>query len=123
MQVLQAMPPPRRRLVIFKGGGYIYADMEDLIQQSDLGHILRLTNLIRKANCVLAKPSWDGNSKRRVNLAEHQAAARKAKVPFLLIERMDVLQLVAAVRPLLVQKRIVVEGPGVRRRQQQQQQQ
>jgi hypothetical protein len=24
LQVLQAMPPPRRRLVIFKAGGYVY---------------------------------------------------------------------------------------------------
>lgn len=31
-QVLQAMDPPRRRVVIFKGGGYIYAEMEALIE-------------------------------------------------------------------------------------------
>lgn len=26
------MDPPRRRVVIFKGGGYIYAEMEALIE-------------------------------------------------------------------------------------------
>lgn len=32
LQVLQVMDPPRRRIVIFKGGGYIYAEMEAMIQ-------------------------------------------------------------------------------------------
>jgi hypothetical protein len=34
MQVLQVMDPPRRRVVIFKGGGYVYADMEAMIQSA-----------------------------------------------------------------------------------------
>ncbi|WIA22341.1 hypothetical protein OEZ85_004655 [Tetradesmus obliquus] len=80
LQVLQAMPTPRRRLVIFKAGGYVYSDMEALIDQSGLSHVLRLTNLIRKAQCVLAKPRWD--SGRAVNLQQHRAAAAKAGVPF-----------------------------------------
>jgi hypothetical protein len=33
-QVLQVMDPPRRRVVIFKGGGYVYADMESMIQSA-----------------------------------------------------------------------------------------
>jgi hypothetical protein len=28
------MDPPRRRIVIFKGGGYIYSEMEALIESA-----------------------------------------------------------------------------------------
>ncbi len=66
LQVLQRMPPPRRRLVIFKGGGYVYAELEAAIESWGLGHVLRLTNLMRKAACVIARPAWDNG--RRVNV-------------------------------------------------------
>jgi hypothetical protein len=89
-----------------------------LIEQSGLSHVLRVTNLIRKAHCVLAKPRWENG--RAVNLQQHRAAAEKARVPFLTVQRLDVLLLVEAVRPLLLRKRIVVVDP---RQQQQQQQQ
>jgi hypothetical protein len=66
-----------------------------------------VTNLIRKAHCVLAKPRWENG--RGVNLAQHRAAADKARVSFLTVQRLDVLLLVEALRPLLLRKRIVVE--------------
>jgi hypothetical protein len=76
--------------------------------------VLRVTNLIRKAHCVLAKPRWENG--RTVNLSQHRAAAEKARVPFLTVQRLDAVLLVEAVRPVLVRKRIVIDG------QQQQQQ-
>jgi hypothetical protein len=91
------------------------SELEALIEQSGLSHVLRVTNLIRKAHCVLAKPRWENG--RAVNLQQHRAAAEKARVPFLTVQRLDVLLLVEAVRPLLLRKRVVVEL-----RQQQQQQ-
>lgn len=112
-QVLRAMPPPRRRLAIFKAGGYVASDMAALIHNAGLGHVLRLTNLMRKASCVLARRRWD--SGRPVNLLQHMAAARKARVPFLLLQQLDATELVALLRPLLLRKRIIVE-PGQRRR-------
>ena len=33
-QVLKTMDAPRRRVVIFKGGGYVYADMEVMIEEA-----------------------------------------------------------------------------------------
>lgn len=82
--------------------------MEALIDQSGLSHVLRLTNLIRKAQCVLAKPRWD--SGRAVNLQQHRAAAAKAGVPFVTVQRLDALLLVEALRPVLLCKRILLEG-------------
>lgn len=81
---------------------------------------MRLTNLIRKAHCIVAKERRDTG--KRVNLAEHAAAARNANIPFLLIDRLEPGQLVALVRPLLVRKKIVVEHPQRRRRGSQQEQ-
>ncbi|KAF8057658.1 hypothetical protein HT031_006007 [Scenedesmus sp. PABB004] len=107
LEVLRAMPPPRRRLVVFKGGGYVYDAMDALIADAGLGHVVRLTNLMRKAGCVLAKAAWDNG--RAVSLAQHRAAAANARVPFLLIERLEPEALVAALRPALVAKGIVVE--------------
>jgi hypothetical protein len=94
------------------------SELEALIEQSGLSHVLRVTNLIRKAHCVLAKPRWDNG--RAVNLQQHRAAADKARVPFLTVQRLDVLLLLEAVRPLLLRKRVVVEP---RQKQQQQRQQ
>ncbi len=45
------MVPPRRKVVIFKAGGYIFSDLEALIQDNGLGHVMRVTNLIRKVRC------------------------------------------------------------------------
>jgi hypothetical protein len=74
-----------------------------------LGHVVRLTNLMRKAHCIVAKERRDNG--KRVNLAEHIAAARNANIPFLLIDHLEPEQLVALLRPLLIRKRIVVEHP------------
>lgn len=74
-----------------------------------LGHVMRLTNLMRKAHCIIAKERRDNG--KRVNLSEHLAAARNANIPFLLIDRLEPQLLVALLRPLLLRKRIVVEHP------------
>lgn len=113
LQVLQVMDHPRRRVIIFKGGGYVYADMEAMIDQAGLGHVMRLTNLMRKAHCIVAKERRDNG--KPVNLSEHQAAARNARIPFLLLERLEPDQLVALLRPVLIQKRIVIEHPQRRK--------
>lgn len=76
---------------------------------------MRLTDLVRKAHCIVAKERRDTG--KRVNLAEHVAAARNASIPFLLIERLDAQELVGLLRPLLVRKRIVVEPPQRRNKQ------
>jgi hypothetical protein len=91
--------------VIFKGGGYIYEALEELIRAEGLGHVMRVTNLIRKAHCVLAKARWETG--RPVNLQEHRAAAAKRGLPFLLIRKLDVLEIVQELRPLLIKKGIV----------------
>jgi hypothetical protein len=70
---------------------------------------MRLTNLMRKAHCVVAKERRDTGKK--VNLNEHIAAARNANIPFLLIDRLEAQNLVGLLRPLLIRKRIVVERP------------
>lgn len=74
---------------------------------------MRLTNLKRKAHCIVAKERRDNG--KRVNLSEHRAAAQNANIPFLLIERLEPDQLVALLRPILIQKRIVIEDPQRRR--------
>jgi hypothetical protein len=74
-----------------------------------LGHVMRLTNLMRKAHCIVAKERRDTG--KRVNLNEHIAAARNANIPFLLIDRLEAQELVVLLRPLLIRKRIVVERP------------
>lgn len=99
------MPPPLRRVVIFKGGGYIYSAMEDMIADNRLGHVMRLTNLIRKAHCVLCKPTWDDG--RKIHLREHQVAAEKRGVPFLLIDSLSAVAVVEVLRPLLIKRKIV----------------
>jgi hypothetical protein len=73
---------------------------------------MRLTNLVRKAHCVVAKAKRDNG--KPVNLREHKAAARNAGIPFLLLPRLEPVALVGLLRPLLLQKRIVVAGaaPG-----------
>jgi len=80
---------------------------------SGLGHVMRLTNLMRKAHCIVAKERRDNG--KPVNLSEHQAAARNARIPFLLLERLEPDQLVALLRPVLIQKRIVIEHPQRRK--------
>lgn len=80
-----------------------------LLLDAGLGHVMRLTNLMRKAHCVVAKERRDTG--KRVNLAEHIAGARNANIPFLLIERLEPEQLVHLLRPLLIRKRIVIEPP------------
>lgn len=74
---------------------------------------MRLTNLMRKAHCIVAKERRDTG--KRINLSEHMAAARNANIPFLLIERLEAEELVGILRPLLIRKRIVVEHPQRRK--------
>jgi hypothetical protein len=71
---------------------------------------MRVTNLIRKAHCVLAKPAWDNG--KRVHLQQHRAAARKRRVPFLLVPKLQVEELLVVVRPLLLARGIVWRQPG-----------
>lgn len=95
------------QVVVFKGGGYIYSDAVSLIESAGLDHVLRMTNLIRKANCVVACPRWTNG--RRVNLQEHRAAAATRGVPFYVLERLELLPLLAALRPTFMQRRILAE--------------
>ena len=60
---LSAVPSP---IVIFKGGGYVYEDLDSLLKSCGLHHVILLTNRINQADCVLCKPQWDTG--RRVNL-------------------------------------------------------
>jgi hypothetical protein len=46
------------------------------LAKAGLAHVMRLTNLMRKAHCILAKAKRDNG--RPVNLQEHRAAARNA---------------------------------------------
>ncbi|KAI8474335.1 MAG: hypothetical protein J3K34DRAFT_518285 [Monoraphidium minutum] len=114
LRVLQAMPQPRRRLVIFKSGGYIMrrvagegGDLEALITSSRLDHVLRVTNLMRKAHCALAKERWaDG---RRVDVRQHMQGAAKRGLPLLVLRghRLEVGPVLGALRPLLIRKGLV----------------
>jgi hypothetical protein len=89
------------------------SDLDALLITHRLDHVMRVTNLIRKAHCVLAKPAWDNG--KRVQLQEHRAAARKRRVPFLLVQRLQVEELLVVVRPLLLAKGIVRRLPGEER--------
>lgn len=69
--------------------------------------MLRVTNLIRKAHCALAKARWEGG--RRVDVRQHAAGAAKRGLPFLLIEghRLELLDIIRLLRPVLIAKGIV----------------
>lgn len=58
----------RRHVRIFKGGGYVMADMVSMLRSSGLWHALSVTRLVHEADCVVAKARW--NSGRHVNLEQ-----------------------------------------------------
>ena len=58
----------RRHVRIFKGGGYVMADMVSMLRASGLSHALSVTRLVHEADCVVAKARW--NSGRHVNLEQ-----------------------------------------------------
>ncbi len=101
------MPPPSRKVVVYKGGGYIYAAAEQLLEEHGLQYAIRMTNLLRKAHCIVSVPVWDNG--RRANLKEHQSAAAKRGLPFYVLQRFDAVQLVEALRPLLIRRHILRE--------------
>jgi hypothetical protein len=86
--------------------------LEDLLASSGLSHVMRVTNLIRKAHCVLAKERWENG--RRVRLEQHMQGAARRGLPFLLLKghRMELPALLALVRPLLIRKGIVQGRAG-----------
>jgi hypothetical protein len=91
------------------------SDLEELIEASGLVHVLRVTNLIRKAHCLLAKERWEDG--RRVDTRQHAQGAAARRLPFLLLRghRLELLEIVALLRPVLVAKGLVRE-PRARRR-------
>jgi len=55
-QVLQVMDHPRRRVIIFKGGGYVYADMEAMIDQAGASAWGR--RCCKLCTCVAFSAQW-----------------------------------------------------------------
>ena len=80
-----------------------------MIAAAGLGHVLRVTNLIRKAHCALAKARWE--SGKRVDVRAHAAGAARRGLPFLLVEghRLELLDVVARLRPVLLMKGVLRE--------------
>lgn len=76
-----------RRLMVFKGGGYVYADMFYMLARAGLDHAIGMTNVVAEADCVVAKASWEHNPGRRVNLDQHRAAAANQRIPFVLVNQ------------------------------------
>jgi hypothetical protein len=77
--------------------------------------VLRVTNLARKAHCLLAKERWaDG---RRVDTRQHAAGAARRGLPFLVLRshRLDLAEILWLLRPVLVAKGLVREPPGRQR--------
>jgi len=92
-----------------------HSALEDLIASAGLVEVMRVTNLIRKAHCVLAKERWENG--KRVDIRQHTAGAAKRGLPFLLIRghRLELLQVLQLLRPMLIKRTIVRERPGVLR--------
>jgi hypothetical protein len=63
---------PQKQVRIFKGGGYIMADLISMIQSAGMSHVLSVTQRIHEADCVVVKERW--GSGRHVNLKQVHAA-------------------------------------------------
>jgi hypothetical protein len=88
-----------------------HSEFEALIARSGLAHVMRVTNLLGKAHCALAKERWaDG---RRVDLRQHAAGCAKRGVPLLVMRGhdFDLLAAVELLRPELVRVGVVRELP------------
>ena len=102
---LLGCPPLAPPIAIFKGGGYIYGDAENLLKASRLSHVFQMTNKISGADAVVCRAQWD--DKRTVDLRGHQNAASNHGIPFIVLERFTPSQLLLRLRPLLEARGVV----------------
>lgn len=77
-QVLQVMNPPRRRIVVFKGGGYIYAEMEAMIEAAGGCNISFCPQLLYCT--VLHINSSIGNAAQQLPVTSHPQLANSCIV-------------------------------------------
>lgn len=56
--LLRSLGPLEPRIVIFKGAGYVAADLDHLLATSGLGDVFVLSGSVRGADCVLARSQW-----------------------------------------------------------------
>lgn len=98
-------PPIQPHIEIFKGGGYIYSDAENVLKASRLDHLFKMTNKIKGADVVVCRAYWDDN--RKVDLTGHQNAASNHGVPFIVVDRFTPTQLLLHLRPLLEARGVV----------------
>jgi hypothetical protein len=98
-------PPIQPHVEIFKGGGYIYSDAENVLKASRLDHLFQMTNKIKDADVVVCRAYWDDN--RKVDLTGHQNAASNHGVPFIVVDRFTPTQLLLHLRPLLEARGVV----------------
>jgi hypothetical protein len=102
---LLACPPLEPPLLLFKGGGYVYLDAENVLKAARLDHAFQMTNRISGADAVVCRARWDDG--RSVDLSGHQNAAANHRVPFLVVERFSPYQLLLHLRPLLEARGVV----------------
>ncbi|GAX73697.1 hypothetical protein CEUSTIGMA_g1149.t1 [Chlamydomonas eustigma] len=90
-----------KQVRIFKGGGYIMADLISMIRSAGLSHVMTVTQRIHEADCVVVKERW--GSGRHVNLKQHRTAALNRGIPFIIVESLRAHELVLKLKPLLLQ--------------------
>ena len=59
---------PGKHLRIFKGGGYVAADLQEMLRRAGLASVLRVQFSLAGAHCIVAKRGWA--SGRKVDLRQ-----------------------------------------------------
>lgn len=99
-------------LSIYKGGGYVAADLEFMLTRMGLSQVLRLHMHMQGAHCILAKQKW--RSGRPVDLRQQEAAARRRGIPLLLVPSLSMRDVLTALRPLLLERGVLPDSSAKR---------
>eukprot|EP00798_Chlamydomonas_sp_ICE-L_P012517 gene12517-15732_t len=94
-----------RKLVIFKGGGYALADMQNLLQSSRLDRFLRISTTMEDADCVVARAEWKNGH--RVDLKQQAEGANNRGIPLIMITSLSPKELLLLLRSLLMEHGLI----------------
>ncbi|KAJ9522127.1 hypothetical protein QJQ45_005149 [Haematococcus lacustris] len=101
----QRPPPGPPYLALFKGGGFVAADLSHLIERAGLQGVLRLQGRLQGADCIVCKARW--RSGKRVDLRQLRSAALNRGIPLLLLRSLRLTDVLLTLRPLLVDQGLV----------------
>ncbi|KAJ9522928.1 hypothetical protein QJQ45_023718 [Haematococcus lacustris] len=101
----QRLPPGPPYLTLFKGGGFVAADLSHLIERAGLQGVLRLQGRLEGADCIVCKARW--RSGKRVDLRQLRSAALNRGIPLLLLRSLRLTNVLLTLRPLLVDQGLV----------------